>query len=67
MIIYLMENRSALWNADAHLKSTIIGASETLEVTGGKLRIGGTGYIYLVDFDQTRERQREFTTIIMGE
>lgn len=60
-------DRSALWNADAHLKSTIIGASETLEVTGGKLRIGGTGYIYLVDFDQTRERQREVTTIIMGE
>lgn len=60
-------DRTALWNGDAHIKSTIIGASETFEVTDGKLGVGSTGYIYLADFDQTRERTRKYVVTILGE
>lgn len=60
-------DRTALLNADAHIKSTIIGSSATLEVTDGKLGVGSTGYIYFVDFDRTRERTRTCKIIIIGE
>lgn len=60
-------DRSQLWNGDAHIKSTIIGASESFNVREGKLSIGRTGYIYFVDFDRTRERTRKFTVTLVGE
>ncbi|PXW86713.1 thiamine phosphate synthase YjbQ (UPF0047 family) [Streptohalobacillus salinus] len=60
-------DRKALWNGDAHLKSTILGSSETFEVENGKLAVGSTGYIYFVDFDQTRERTRKCNILIIGE
>lgn len=60
-------DRKALWNGDAHLKATILGSSETFEVTGNKLGVGTTGYIYFVDFDTTRPRTRKCKIIIMGE
>lgn len=60
-------DRSALWNGDAHLKSTILGSSETFEVTDNKLGVGKTGYVYFVDFDTTRERTRKCKIIIIGE
>lgn len=58
-------DRSALWNGDAHLKSTIIGASETLNVVDGELGVGSTGYIYFADFDRTRPRERTCTITII--
>lgn len=60
-------DRSALFNCDAHLKSTLLGSSETLEVDGGKLGVGKTGYVYFVDFDRTRARTRKCKIIVMGE
>jgi len=60
-------DRTALWNGDAHLKSTLVGSSEIFEVSDGKLHIGTTGYIYFVDFDQTRERVRKCRVVVMGE
>lgn len=60
-------DRSALWNGDAHLKATLIGSSETFEVTGNTLGVGSTGYIYFVDFDTTRPRTRKCKIIIYGE
>lgn len=60
-------DRSALWNGDGHLKSTILGNSVTLDVEDGKLAVGSTGYIYFADFDTTRERKRKFKVIILGE
>lgn len=60
-------DRSSLWNGDAHLKSTIIGTSETFEVSDGALAVGKTGYIYFADFDRTRPRERKCSIIIMGE
>lgn len=59
-------DRSALWNGDAHLKSTLLGASEVFEVDEGKLAVGSTGYIYFADFDRTRPRTRKCKVIIMG-
>ena len=59
-------DRTALLNADAHLKSSILGSSETFEVDAGKLAMGTTGYIYFVDFDQTRERTRTCRVVVMG-
>ena len=58
---------SDLYNGDAHLKATLIGSSQCFEVTGGKLAMGVTGYIYFVDFDRTRPRDRKCSLVIMGE
>ena len=60
-------DRSYLWNGDAHIKATIIGASETLAVVDGQLGIGKTGYVYFADFDKTRERTRKYRVIVLGE
>ena len=58
---------SLLWNCDAHLKATIIGASETFAVVDGQVAVGRTGYFYLADFDQTRERVRKYRVVVIGE
>ena len=60
-------DRSLLWNGDAHIKSSILGSSETFVVKDGELAVGVTGYIYFVDFDRTRERERKYTVTVLGE
>lgn len=60
-------DRTALWNGDAHLKSTILGSSQIFDVDNGKLGVGTTGYIYFADFDRTRPRTRKCKIIIIGE
>jgi len=60
-------DRTVLFNCDAHLKSTIIGSSETFEVDSGRLGVGKTGYIYFVDFDRARPRERKCRVIVIGE
>lgn len=60
-------DRRSLLNCDAHLKATLVGSSVTLEVADGKLGVGSTGYIYFVDFDRTRARERKCKIIVMGE
>ena len=60
-------DKTALLNADAHMKATVLGSSATLEVDDGKLAVGTTGYIYFVDFDRTRERTRKCSIIVIGE
>lgn len=59
-------DRRALWNGDAHLKATLIGSSEMVDVTGGDLGVGSTGYFYFADFDQTRERTRKCQVTVWG-
>ena len=54
-------------NTDAHLRSVLMGRSESIPVIDGKLELGDFGYIYLVDFDQTRERERIVRVQIVGE
>lgn len=58
---------SDLYNGDAHLRATLIGSSQTFEVTEGKLGVGVTGYIYFVDFDRTHPRHRKCRLVIIGE
>lgn len=59
--------REELFNADAHLKATIIGSSQTFALEDGKLGMGQTGYIYFVDFDRTHPRSRRCKVVIIGE
>lgn len=54
-------------NTDGHLRSTLLGSSETLIVKDGELLNGKVGYVYFVDFDQTRERNRVCNIVIIGE
>lgn len=60
-------DRKALWNADAHLKASLIGSSETIPITENTLAIGKTGYLYFVDFDRTRRRERRVQVTVIGE
>lgn len=60
-------DRTALFNGDAHLRATLIGSSQTFEVTEGKLGVGVTGYIYFADFDRTHPRKRKCKVVIIGE
>lgn len=54
-------------NTDGHLRSTLLGASETLIIKDGELLNGKVGSVYFVDFDQTRERNRMCNIMLMGE
>jgi secondary thiamine-phosphate synthase enzyme len=44
-------------NSPAHLMSTLVGASETLLVSGGRLVLGSWQGIYLAEFDGPRQRR----------
>lgn len=59
--------REELWNADAHLKATILGNSATFEVDNGALALSKTGYIYFVDFDRTHARSRKCKIVVIGD
>ena len=54
-------------NADAHLRGSLFGASESFVLENGKLLIGSVGYIYFVDWDQNRSRDRKCHVMVMGE
>jgi secondary thiamine-phosphate synthase enzyme len=66
-----MRERSeeAWWslNVDAHLRSVILGRSESVPVVDGALALGEFGRIYFADFDQMRARRRTVLVIFMGE
>jgi secondary thiamine-phosphate synthase enzyme len=59
----------AIWslNTDAHLRSVIMGRSESIPVIDGKLELGEFGEIYFVDFDSVRQRERFVHLQIIGE
>jgi secondary thiamine-phosphate synthase enzyme len=44
-------------NSPAHLMSTLVGASETLLVSGGRLALGSWQGVYLAEFDGPRQRR----------
>jgi secondary thiamine-phosphate synthase enzyme len=54
-------------NTDAHLRSCIMGRSETIPITGGEVQLGEFGCIYFADFDGTRERERVVRLQVLGE
>ncbi len=44
-------------NSPAHLMSTLVGASETLLIEGGRLVLGSWQGVYLAEFDGPRQRR----------
>lgn len=60
------EKRGSL-NTDAHLRSVFFGRSETIILEDGKISLGDFGFIYFVDWDQVRERERVAEVLVMGE
>jgi secondary thiamine-phosphate synthase enzyme len=44
-------------NSPAHLLATLVGASETLLVEGGRLVLGSWQGVYLAEFDGPRHRR----------
>ncbi len=61
------EDAKSCRNTDAHLRSSLVGRSETIVVINGELDLGEFGNIYFVDFDQTRARNRTVQIQVMGE
>jgi thiamine phosphate synthase YjbQ (UPF0047 family) len=54
-------------NTDGHLRSCILGRSETIVIEEGKLDLGQFGFVYFVDWDQVRARERAIQIVIIGE
>lgn len=61
------EDKIDTLNTCAHLKSSIVGRSESIPLFDGKLDLGDFGHIYFVDFDHTRARERTVSIHIIGE
>ena len=59
----------AAWslNTDAHLRSVLLGRSESIPVIDSHLELGSFGRIYFADFDQVRARERTVIVQILGE
>lgn len=60
---------SAVWslNTDAHLRSCLLGRSESVPLVEGQLQLGQFGRIYFVDFDGVRARERLVRVQVVGE
>jgi secondary thiamine-phosphate synthase enzyme len=63
----LKEEASWSLNTDAHLRSCLLGRSESIPLVDGKLELGQFGVIYFADFDQVRARQRTVRVQIVGD
>jgi secondary thiamine-phosphate synthase enzyme len=59
----------AVWslNTEAHIRSGLIGRSESIPVVDGRLELGEFGRIYFVDFDGVRGRARTVHFTVIGE
>ncbi len=63
----LVPDLESLLNTEAHLRGTLIGASQTFVIEDSALQIGAVGYIYFVDWDPNRERDRKVKVAVIGE
>jgi len=63
----LGEERAWALNTDGHLRSSIIGRSESIPIVEGQLELGEFGLIYFIDFDSVRERKRFVHVQVIGE
>ncbi len=52
-------------NGHAHVKSFILGSSETLPLVGGELKMGGKQTVFFVELDGGRKR--DFYINVLGE
>jgi secondary thiamine-phosphate synthase enzyme len=53
-------------NTDAHLKSVLLGRSQSVPIVDGELMLGDFGRIYFADFDHSRSRERTVRVEILG-
>jgi hypothetical protein len=58
---------NTILNGDAHLRASLFNSSQTFIVTDGIPSTGEFGHIYLVDWDQNRERIRKVKVCVLGE
>ena len=61
------EDARGCHNTDAHLRSALVGRSETIVLVEGEIDLGAFGFVYFIDFDQTRARERTVQIQIVGE
>ncbi len=61
------ESKPETLNTDAHLRSMLLGRSESIVIFDGELDLGKFGHIYFIDFDQTRARERQIQIQVIGE
>lgn len=61
------EDARGCHNTDAHLRSALVGRSETIALINGKIDLGDYGFIYFIDFDKTRGRERTIQVTVIGE
>jgi secondary thiamine-phosphate synthase enzyme len=54
-------------NTDAHLRSVIMGRSQSIPILDGVMVLGEFGRVYFVDFDQVRARERIVRVQVVGE
>ncbi len=53
-------------NSDAHLKCSLVGASQTIPISGGHLVLGTWQAIYFAEFDGPRHRQMVLQVLHAG-
>jgi secondary thiamine-phosphate synthase enzyme len=63
----VQEAKAWTLNTDAHLRSALIGRSESIPLVDGKLELGEHGKIYFADFDGTHGRTRQVHVQIVGD
>lgn len=61
------ESKLDALNTDGHLRSVLLGRSESIVIVDGALDMGQFGHIYFVDWDKTRVRDRKVQVQIIGE
>ena len=61
------EDAFSCYNADAYLRSSIIGRSETIILENGEMDLGDFGRIHFIDWDQTGSHERTIQVTIIGE
>lgn len=54
-------------NTDAHVRSCLMGRSESIPIVDGELQLGEFGHIYFADLDGTRPRTRVVRVQIVGD
>ena len=54
-------------NTDAHLRSCLLGRSESIPIVSGKLLLGEHGHVYFADLDGTRPRKRVVHVQVVGD
>ncbi len=61
------EDARGCHNTDAHLRSALVGRSETIPLIDGAMDLGEFGFLYFIDFDQTRARKRTVQITVVGD